>query len=356
MALGLYEKVRRDNLIRRILLICLVILLIYVTEGIGKMNFQEDKLGNTTGNLKNYGLVATDGEWEYFWAGTTLDWKDEGALCKMRPDGSEFYVLSDDTPCYINIVDDWIYYIKNQKPVYNYRGEIYRIKKDGTNRERLINSVSKDMVVVNDWIFFINIDDGNSIYKCKKDGSQITRVIDKKCFGLQYENGHIYYISETDPKKFSLFRHNISLNESSVKILDEIDDYIVYNGYIFGSNENNGIFRVKTDGTSYSKIFSKPIGSFSIHDGYIYCSSVDAEYFVKGKGRSNYIYKMNLDGKEQTILPNKDVFNRYTVVGIVGDYIYYWLDCAEWLELARMKADGTGDEVLVDKLRNIRSN
>ncbi len=65
---------------------------------------------------------------------------------------------------------------------------------------------------------------------------------------------------------------------------------------------------------------------------------------------------MSLDGKEQTILPNKDVFNRYTVVGIVGDYIYYWLDCAEWLELARMKADGTGDEVLVDRLRNIRSN
>lgn len=341
---------------KKLLLICLVVLLICIMEGSGKMNFQENILGNTVGNLKNYGLVATDGEWEYFWAGTTRGWEDEGMLCKMRPDGSDFHVLSSDIPCYINIVGDWIYYIKNQKSYHNYRGEIYRIKKDGTNRKRLINSVSKDMIVVNDWIFFINVEDGNRIYKCKKDGSHITKVIDKKCYDLQYEDGCIYYVSETDPKKFSLFIYNISSNGSSAKILEEIDHYIVYNSYIFGSNENNGIFRIKTDGTSYSKIFNKLIGSFNIYDGYIYCSSVHAEYFVKGKGRSNYIYKISLDGKEQTILPNKDVFNRYNVVGIVDEHVYYWLDCAEWLELARMKKDGTGDEILIDRLRNIRSD
>ena len=171
-------------------------------------------------------------------------------------------------------------------------------------------------------------------------------------YRLRYENGYLYYLTGNPRENLILHKLNIS-DPEQIKITDEIRDYVIYNEWIYGINSKNRLFKIGNNGSEYMSLFDKEISNFTVANNYIYCSSIHADYFVKGKGRSNYIYKISLDGKEQTTLPNKDVFNRHTVVGIVGEYVYYWLDCAEWLELARMKNDGTGDEILIDRLRNI---
>ena len=75
------------------------------------------------------------------------------------------------------------------------------------------------------------------------------------------------------------------------------------------------------------------------------------EQLIKGKGISCYFYKISLDGTEVLTLPNKNGIYRERIAGIVGDHIYYWVNCGEWLELARMKNDGTGDEILINRLK-----
>lgn len=306
--------------------------------------------GNTPGNIKNDGIVATDGEWEYFWTGTTRFWDTNGGkLCKMKPDGSNFQILSNDNPCYINVAGDYIYYIKQPEPT-NYIGNIYRINKNGKDKKELYNGKCSAMTVVGDWIYFINLSDGNKIFKIKTDGSKLTKLIDTKSYALQYEDGWFYYLIGTPPKNFVLHKFDI-LDLHQEKVLDKIDNFNISDGWIYGSNSYNDIYKIKNDGTGYVNLFKQKISSFNVWKDFIYCSGADADYFVKGKGRSCYIYKISLDGKQSVTLPNADVISRDSVVGVTDNYVYYWVNRGEWLELARMKNDGTGDEILINRLK-----
>lgn len=306
--------------------------------------------GNTPGNIKNDGIVATDGEWEYFWAGTSAFWDiNGGKFCKVKSSGSDFQILSDDKPCYINVLGDYIYYINQPEPT-TYIGNIYRIDKNGKEKEELYNAKCTSMTVVGDWIYFINLSDRNKIYKIKTDGSNLTKLIDTKSYSLQYEDNWFYYLIGTPPGNFSLHRFRTS-DLHQEKVLDKIGDYIISDGWIYGSNLNNGIYRVRTDGTGYVNLFERRISCFNIWKGFIYCSGLDADHLVMGKGRSCYIYKLSADGRQSSVLPNADVIFRDSVVGVTDNYVYYWVNRGEWLELARMKTDGTGDEILIDKLK-----
>jgi hypothetical protein len=333
------------------MLIILVISIVLSSCSAESVNNKMD-IGNIPGNIKNNGIVAINGEWEYFWAGTTQIYGDTsggGKLCKMKSDGSNFRVISDDNPCYINVLGDWIYYIKQPRPSY-YIGEIYRITVDGKNKRELFKGKCSAMTVVGDWIYFINLSDGNKIYKIKVDGSELTKLIDTRSYGLQYEEGCLYYLTGLPPQNFTLFKFDIS-NVKQQKLFEKINSYAISDGYIIASNSDNQLFRIKNDGTGYNNLFNKKISSFNVLGNYIYCSGADADYFVKGKGKSCYIYKISLDGKQIITLPNENVVARDFLIGLVNDHVYYWVNRGEWLELARMKNDGTGDEILINRLK-----
>lgn len=333
----------------------ILILLLIVLLGLTSCSAESTKKmisGNTPGNINNFGIVATDGEWEYFWAGTTRsEDMNGGKLCKMKSDGTNFQVLSDDNPCYINVVGDWIYYIQNQKPTYYFMGKIYRIQKNGREKQKLSDIICSGMIVVGEWIYFANSSDGDKIYKMKTDGNGLTKLIDSKSCYLQYEDGWLYYATEIAPKNFALYKLNILKNTKPLKILDSIDNFIISNGWIYGSKLNDGLYKIKADGTGYIKLFNERVNNFIVSKSYIYASGEQADYFVQGKGRSCYIYKISLDGKRVEKLPNGDVVYRERIGGLTDNHIYYWVNCAEWEELARMRNDGSDDEILIDRLR-----
>ena len=65
-----------------------------------------------------------DGEWIYFIN------KSAGNLCKVKSDGTEEQIISDDTVSKMrNVADDWITYELDN-------GDIYKIKSNGTERQR----------------------------------------------------------------------------------------------------------------------------------------------------------------------------------------------------------------------------
>lgn len=306
-------------------------------------------LGNLPGNIANLGIAATYGEWEYFWAGTTGYDFDGGKLAKMKSDGSNFQILSDDKPCYINVAGDWLYYVKQNRPG-KYYGKIIRLSKDGTNRKELYTADSSSMTVVGEWIYFINISEGNKIYKMKTDGSELTKLNDTESYDLQYENGWLYYSSKLGESTYPLYKINVSDSSKSIEIMSNVNKFILNKGWIYFYDRNDKLYRIKNDGTNKLLVYNKPVENVNVTGDSIFIISTD-EVFVSGLGSYTKVYNVSLDGKEVKEIPNKDGVNRSGYACIVGDYIYYFIDRAEWFEIGRMKYDGSFDEVMINRLQ-----
>lgn len=298
--------------------------------------------GNTPGNIMNVGFAATDGEWEYFWAGTesyTVEY-GYGKLCKMKPDGTEFQVLTDDMAASINVVGEWVYYIKSKKSGFN--GKIYRVRKDGTNREELYDGDCVDMTVVGDQIYFINLSDGAKVYKMKTDGSKLVQLNQSESYYLQYANDWLYYLTK-DNENYILYKMKAIPGSEPVKIMEGTDYYIISGEWIYYKFQGE-LYRMKEDGTNKTKLVSQPVGSFNVTEDSIYWFT-DDEYSI-----DEDIYKMNLDGSGLEKLVNERSRPRVGYPNIVGEYIYYWFFNAEFSEIARMKTDGSEDEIIIGRL------
>jgi hypothetical protein len=305
--------------------------------------------GNSPGNTANRGIATTDGVWEYFWAGTTGYDFDGGKLCKMKPDGSDFQVLSDDRPCYINVVGDWLYYIKQNDTV-SYEGKIIKISKNGTDRKELYIANCSNMTVVGEWVYFINISEGNKIYKMKTDGSQLTKLNDTKSYRLQYEDGWLYYSSQINENTRPLYKMSVLEASMPIKVMNNVSYFLVNRGWIYYYNFKEKMYKIKNDGTNKALVYNQPIDNANVTGDSILYISPDEE-FVSGLGSFPKVYSTSLDGKQVKKVPNKDGVYRSGFACIVGDYTYYFIDCAEWYEIGRMKNDGSFDEVMIDRLR-----
>lgn len=65
----------------------------------------------------------------------------------------------------MNIYDGWIYYI-NESDI----GRVYKIKTDGTERQRVNNMIAHQMYVLDDWIYYYGWE--GKLYRMKTDGSE----------------------------------------------------------------------------------------------------------------------------------------------------------------------------------------
>ena len=78
------------------------------------------RYGNIVGNLANDGLVAQQGDWIHYVNGL-----EDNKIYKIRIDGTQKQKVCDDHAGYLNVIDDWIYYVKGFD-------KLYKIRTDGT--------------------------------------------------------------------------------------------------------------------------------------------------------------------------------------------------------------------------------
>ena len=298
------------------------------------------KIGETNGNLCLGGEAAYDGTYEYYWFGTP----DEtvGYLVKSKPDFTEKTILSKDRPSFINIKNDWIYYIKVSN-LNGMVGQICKIKKDGSGRQLLFSGESSSMIIVGETIYFINCQDGYRVYSMNTSGEKITKYNIVNCDGLQYMNGFFFYSLSQDNDNLStnVYKTRYLGKESVTKVV-EIDGYfIAYANKIFFKDKNI-LYSCDINGKNKTKLFNIKINNFNISNNEIYC-------FVPDKNREetygNQIYRISLDGKKVERITNDENKNiRISISCIVGDYIYYMADYGESVyELRKIKKDGSMD-------------
>ena len=310
--------------------------------------------GNTPGNLVNGGRIAQSDDWIYY--SNTIDGYK---LYKIRTDGTGKEKLNDDDSRFINVVGDWIYYNKTN-PVGDY--ELYKIRTDGTDRQAIDAGVDYfGIQVVDDWIYYYHpYDDSFGVYKVRTDGTDKTKLTSSGS-GISVVDGWIYYSYREDKNLYKIRTDGTELIKlsddymvSNIIVVDDLIYYIGHYDYHSGHPDDHGIYRIRADGTDRKKLSSgDSIGDFNISGDWIYFCKLNDHRYYDGN-----LYRMRTDGTDREKMNNMGS----ALINIIGDWIYYenrkWTSTAYGTSyhLYKIRTDGTENQRVENQILAIGSN
>ena len=257
---------------------------------------EENKIGNSNSNLSNTGLVVSKNNWVYF-SNCNL------GIYKMKTDGSEKEKLNDDGALFLNLVGDYLYYIGNGQ-------NIVKMKTDGSEKETIYNKRCLFASVIGEWIYFVELLEGayhGYVCKIKTDGSSYTKLSKNKYSSrLNVQGDWIYYIDE-DPSK----------------------DW----------DNQNKPYKIKTDGTEEQKFNNESCGfssCFIATDECVYQSTYDE------------MMKISHDG---VVIKKITLPDDFYSACVQDDWIYYFGD-GNMVPILKMKLDGSSNRKIIDTRYN----
>lgn len=282
-------------------------------------------IDNGTGNIINSGYVCSADDGYIYYCNVS----DAGKIYRIKKDGSDKQKINDDASTNIIVANGCVYYRNHSDG-----GKIYRIDIDGNNRMKLNDDNSCDINVYNDWLYYINCDDVHKIYCVKIDGTDRKKISDdSNTFYLTVLDGSAYYYSYGSANKIYRMRTD---GKDKQTLYNGYVSYInVANGYIYYEADTN-IYRIKTDGTDKRTISDDFPAKMNIYGEYIYYLNV---------GDNNKLYRMKIDGTEKRKLSDDTGIES---IDVAAGKIYYLIHDKYFTvrTLKYMQTDGTGCENL----------
>jgi len=202
--------------------------------------------GNSVGNIGNFGIATIQDDWIYY-----VNDNDSNKIYKIRSDGTGRQKLNEDDSLYLNVIGSWLYY-SNEKD----GNKIYKIRTDGTGRQKVNNDCSSELNVIGDWIYYVcKIDDNNKIYKIHTDGTGRMKVCSDFSSALNVVGDWIYYTYKDDDDKIYKIRtdgtERQKVNDDNSWFLNVVGDWIYYYN---GTFDGNILYKIRTDGTGRQKV------------------------------------------------------------------------------------------------------
>jgi len=278
--------------------------------------FIKTNVGNLMGNINSGGLCDADGEWLY------CNMFDK--LYKMRLDGTEKTKLTDENAMYINACDGWVYFYDNAG--YDEGGDIYRIKTDGTNKQRIVNLEeyeSCNLLWVSDGKVYYDIASGlkyGALNRMNLDGSQKEEIAGHSIEDLYISDGWVY------------------LGIGSVIPPDDPD----YGGYC--------LYKLRLDGTGEVEL---PAARPELDPLLWYRQQMYKDnFYVPSEFANNvsYLYRIDLDMRNKVKIAEmksdlpEDYTNEKIVFNVANDFVYYMSGSS----LYNVKLDGSNNRKIGD--------
>lgn len=281
-------------------------------------------IGNSVGNILNGGIAAIEGDWIY---SINFD-----AIYKSKIDGTHKTKIIDVSAEYINVVGDWIYYVNTGD-----KRSIYKIKIDGTGKTKLTENSGAYVHVVNGWIYYIDYHfESLGIYKVKTDGTSLTKIVDGYSWELKVADGWIYFGKEDGS---GVKMHKMKVDGTNLQeIATEIHTYTNVVGDWIYYSEGQNIYKMNTNGQNKTIVANVYAGRLNVSGDWIY---------FRNNNDNQTIYKVKTDGSNLSKVG--DDVGAYEI-NVVGDWIYYKKGVAEGTHLYRIKTDGTKKEFIAKSL------
>lgn len=240
------------------------------------------------------------------------NFKDGRKLYSMDLDGSNITKISNDSISNFIIYNNDIYCIDSDD------GKIDVLKTDGTHKKVLKNTnADRNIAVFGDWIFYAS-DDG--IYRIKSDGSHKEKISDIIAHTLCVYGENVYFSSGSENQE-GLYKAGLD-GKNTVKIYAKaVSSFSVYENNIYFSNiyDNYCLYRITADGSKIEKLKSNgkdiliSTGAFDIFNGEIYFINESFE-------NTCYLFKMDIDTANLTKLAEIEA----TIIKVYEKNIYLY--------------------------------
>lgn len=263
----------------------------------------EDLIGNTAGNIYNGGLFCERDGRIYF-----SNDNDDGSLYVMNSDTTNIKKLHDDKAAYINVDENYVYYLRanntreNQATnvlMFNNTG-IYRINQNGKKLKLISSNPGSYVTLRGNHVYYQNydVDEGLFLYRNQTDGSLPRLLLKEAVIPSGFINDRMYYIGVKE-------NHNINYYDLSSF----------------------------TSGTYIKGEFAYPI----FFGEYIYYIDPSNKYTIN---------RMNLDGTDRFVIVNDRCFT-FNITNS-GQYLYYQVDDQDKSKVCRMDLTTMESEVLLE--------
>ena len=196
--------------------------------------------------------------------------------------------------------------VQNGNDLYfNYKDVIYKYDFISDTKEILNSSYGSCLNIVNDWIYYRGYDDDISgIYKMDINGQNKQKISDMSALVLIAINDKLYFAKGATSPEEPMGIYCMDIDGSNiVQLSDEraLKLYIDNNAIYFSANlDNQGyVYKMNMDGTEKSLILTvrDNIRNFTVYKNHIY-------YF----GANGRIGKISIDGGEATNVTNTQFF------------------------------------------------
>lgn len=281
--------------------------------------------GNTPGNITNYGYAALQGDW-IFYNSEYLG----GQLWAMKTDETNKQKLCEDDALFINVVGDDIFYENRSDGK-----KLYTIKIDGSGRKKLCDDGATWINVTDRRIYYSNESDGGCVYSIKTDGTGRIKLNEVNSDHVCAAGNSIYYRNFNRDDMRMYYINLNSINAQPVKVNDDLvmDINAVGNRVYYANvSDNWRTYSVKADGTDRKKLSDVHLWGVNVNGDYIYggISSVNG-------GPGIAVMKTDGSGYKKICGEVADLIN------IVGDKIYYMNGNTIGMIPYFMNFDGTGN-------------
>lgn len=308
----------------------------YDLESSGELIPPVEEYENFNSNLQNKGNVAKDGEWIYFGSAYTHE------LIKVKEDGSNKTVLSNNFNHSIHIIEDWVYYAGNYG--------IYKINKNGTNETLVSNVIADWMIIADNWIYYLERNGDGAIHKMRLDGSEEINLGGESVHNFNMIDNEIYYVTFDDPNNYyganTIYKMDLDGNnkiaiksESGFIVRMSCDDgqWIYYT--VATEDESRKLVKVRLDGSGYTVID----GAITSYGNPWFNMTGDWLYYFVGNAQQPKLFKIKKDGTQKTEIGNLTSIYQAKII-IIDDWIYYE---SYYGDLYRLKTDGTSWECVI---------
>lgn len=297
------EKKKQRSVWPVILIFVLIVAGAIIYSKISDMTFKSNPgiIGNTAGNLYNYGLFCDDGERIYF-----SNYKDQGLLYSMSYDLDDYKFVTKDVARYINHDDHYLYYSRNNN--------------------------MKDQAARSVFTFY-----SNGVFRVTPNGKHQIMIWNKPVGSVLYFDGQVYYQHYAEGEKLTIHRADIDGKEDVQLNLDESVAVSAAGNQIYyaGVTHDRALYSVNENGLNGSKVLDGSFFNPWVIGNSVYYIDVNDGYKLKIVG---------LDGNGGETLTDKRI-SAYNITSN-GRYIFFQYDSKDRSGLYLLDRT-SGEEMLI---------
>ena len=289
----------------------------------------KNKVGNTIGNIRNYGYAVRQGGWIYYLSPN--EGSTQSGIFKVKPNGSgkkELYMGSMDILS-MNVVGKYIYFIGISSEAYSEEdtldNKIYRMKTDGSDltviNDNEFNDNCYEIYVINNSIYYIGVD--ANIYKMKLDGSNKEMVAENGTGYLGISDKYIVYNKTLDDNPDGYVTYIMNLDGSNARPIIEgkrLYSINIDGKYIYYTNEEKVVYRTKIDSNQEELITEKTAYNLNLEGKYLYFLNYAD---IENEDYTVCIYRIKTDGSMKEPENIKQLEQYSSFINLVDGWVLY---------------------------------